>query len=685
MAEEIKIVISGDNKASVQIDKVTKSLDSLEKQTEETGRTFKNIFETAAGVAIGNFATKVAGQAVAAVRSFARTLGTDAVRAAQVQQDAINRLNTSLALTGDFSRETSQEFQNFASQMQRVSVVGDEVILNQLALAKTFGTTNEQAKDLVEAAINLSAATGISLDSAVKNLGKTLGGLTGELGESVPALRQFSQEQLKAGAAIEFALSRFGGSALGQIQTFSGAVRQLENTFGDFQEAVGGVTTNNQVFSSAISETSKIISELTGFITENEQSLREGMGRAFIFGIDAATVFVGALEAVNVAVDAVSVAFEITGKTIAAVLASIQAALSGDFQGAADIFEQLEKDASAALNTIGEESTVLTELGTALARIKMSSEQGFEAVRSGASATVDPINQATEAQRQFNEELVKQGEAVVKSIGLEGFASREEQLAAETEALKGAREAQLITEEEFFLAREELIRQDFANRQNALQEFLDKNKASQEQQGQALDALERRRTTEIAKNEAQRAAAAEKANAQRVAAQRESLNQIATLQSSGNKTLFRIGQAGAIAGATVDGVQAIQKTLAAFPYPFSIPFVAAVTAAQAANIARIAAAKPPGFQDGITEIPRGFENDSLLARLSSGERVVDGGTNEDLKSFLANNQGTVPLLAQISEKLDRLGGDVTVNIGNERITQVVRAELESGGTIEVEA
>jgi len=190
----------------------------------------------------------------ALVRSFAE--------AASVQQDAVNALNNSLRTAGTFSEEASQGFQDFASGLQAVSTFGDEVILQQAALARNFTSSNEEAQKLTKAAVELSAATGISLDSAVKNLGKTFAGLAGEIGESVPAIRNLTAEQLKAGEALDLVLTRFGGSALSQTRTFSGALQQLQNTFGDLFEEIGAVITNSPVIVSLFNALSQTLANI---------------------------------------------------------------------------------------------------------------------------------------------------------------------------------------------------------------------------------------------------------------------------------------------------------------------------------------------------------------------------------------------------------------------------------------
>ena len=181
-----------------------------------------------------------------------------AASAASQQQEAVNALNVSLKTAGSFSNEASESFQKLASELQAQSRFGDEVILQQAALARNYARSNEEAERLVAVSIDLAEATGISLDSAVRNLGKTFSGLQGELGESIPALRNLTAEQLKAGGALDLIADRFSGSALGATRTFSGALTQLRNTVGDLFESFGATITNSPqiiAFFNALSQT----------------------------------------------------------------------------------------------------------------------------------------------------------------------------------------------------------------------------------------------------------------------------------------------------------------------------------------------------------------------------------------------------------------------------------------------
>lgn len=254
MADDQTIII----KLNLDPKDYDKSLADTAKGTEKTGDKIGRTFEARVSQRMNKSFSALK---VAAIGLGATIAGAFAARkvidASNTQIDAINRLNQAMASAGRFSREASESFQNFASEMQKISVVGDEVALNSLAIAQTFARTNEQAQDLTRAALDLSAATGVSLESAIRQLGVTLSGQAGALSRTVMGVRELTAEQLKAGAAIELVTQRFAGSAQAQTRTFSGAITQLSNTWGDLLEKVGDLVTKSPV----LVEVFKIIGE----------------------------------------------------------------------------------------------------------------------------------------------------------------------------------------------------------------------------------------------------------------------------------------------------------------------------------------------------------------------------------------------------------------------------------------
>ena len=203
--------------------------------------------------------------ALNAVKDFA----VGSINAAQEQENALNNLSVALKRTGEFSEQAVSDFSAFASEIQATTIYGDELILSQLALAKSFGASNDQAKNLVKAAANLSATFGGSLEENVEKLGKTLQGNAGRLGQYIGAIGNLRESQLKAGDAIDIVNEKFAGAAQAQTTTYTGTITQLSNAVSDLQEELGGLVTSSSSVKSGLGILTGIFQELTQGFTDS--------------------------------------------------------------------------------------------------------------------------------------------------------------------------------------------------------------------------------------------------------------------------------------------------------------------------------------------------------------------------------------------------------------------------------
>ncbi len=161
-----------------------------------------------------------------------------AVSAADKQLKAERKLL--VALKG--RQDVQQRLLMSASELQSRSLFGDEDIIAQQAFLAGAGRTEGQIYRIIEAAAQLSSAVdSISFESAVKYLNSSLTGTTGELGESIGEIKQFTAAQLKAGAAIDFVLSKYKGFAEAAADTGLGPMQQLKGAVGDLAEEFGKV------------------------------------------------------------------------------------------------------------------------------------------------------------------------------------------------------------------------------------------------------------------------------------------------------------------------------------------------------------------------------------------------------------------------------------------------------------
>lgn len=366
MADELVIEIVLDD-GSVQ-----KGLVKIEKEAENTGKKLSGSLERSflnVGKAVGKLGLTIAGVGASIATAL---VSRQAIAAAQVQQDAVNQLNQSLVAANRFSQEASQGLQDYAASIEATTTVGDEVVLQQLALAQTFARSNEEAQKLVDASLDLAAAQGISLESAVRNLGKTFSGLTGELGEALPQIRGLTADQLRAGEAVDVIAARFDGFAESLRNTFSGAISASSNAFGSFLEEIGFFVTNSPEIRKAINF---ITDELIGLtnqlkVIRQDANFNQIINDIINFSRAAAQILIPTFETIATAV---SITFRTLRQTIGTAVLGITSTASvlvgffspeGELATNLRLFnEELRKDLSQNALAIGDLFSEFAEPG----------------------------------------------------------------------------------------------------------------------------------------------------------------------------------------------------------------------------------------------------------------------------------------------------------------------------------
>lgn len=156
----------------------------------------------------------------------------------RVQIGAETQLQTASQNNPYLDGQSVKNLKAYASQLQSVSTFGDEELLPFMAQLASSGRTEQEIMDIMAASINVAASGTMSLESAVRNLNKTYGGLSGELGESIPQIKNLTTEQLKNGEAVKVIAGQYKGMAESVAQS-TGSSQRLANTWGDFKEALG--------------------------------------------------------------------------------------------------------------------------------------------------------------------------------------------------------------------------------------------------------------------------------------------------------------------------------------------------------------------------------------------------------------------------------------------------------------
>lgn len=222
------IVISSDTKSAEKgLKKVSKEIESFGKKTKSLGSLSKDL--SAIGMVFNG--------AISAIKTCNAVIN-DLTDAYKVQANAETLLETAARNNPYLNGANVTNLKNYASQLQSISVYGDEQLLPMMAQLAAAGRTEEQIMKIMSASIDVAASGAMSLDSAVKNLNKTFAGNAGELGEAIPAIRNLTKELLSNGEAVKIVAEQYNGMAE-ETARATGSAQQLSNAWGDLKEHLG--------------------------------------------------------------------------------------------------------------------------------------------------------------------------------------------------------------------------------------------------------------------------------------------------------------------------------------------------------------------------------------------------------------------------------------------------------------
>lgn len=214
-------------------------------------------FQDKVGSGFKSMASKMAAafSVVAITRFFKK-----AVEAAGVQEQAERKLQEALQQTGQYTDANFEKLKQYASEIQRVSTVGDETVLTLMQLGTSMGVQVDQLDDASKKAIGLSKAYGVDLKSAMKMVALARQGEYTMLQRYIPQIRGVTDETEKAAIANQ-AMADGWKVAQSEVQTFPGKVEQLKNSFGDMLEVVGQGITENKSFNESLTSMQELFAD----------------------------------------------------------------------------------------------------------------------------------------------------------------------------------------------------------------------------------------------------------------------------------------------------------------------------------------------------------------------------------------------------------------------------------------
>lgn len=656
-------------------DNLNSSLENAEKKAKSLG--------TAINVAIGSFAATAAVKGLSLIADGFREVSAfieESVKASAESESSLKQLQVALAGTNKLTKENIESFQELANQIQATTTFEDDAVISNIALIQSLARLDKEGLERATiAATNLAATFNIDLETASRLIGKSAEGNTAAFGKLGIQFEKGTTNAETFANVLNTLESRFGGAAEAQAKTFTGALTQLSNVYGDLKENIGNIVTQSPAVIAAFGVLRGIVLELGKSINtafgNGDNDLIANFFRLILDSSNAVVLSVDAIIRVfDIAASSVMASIRIMALGIVTPIAGILeliAAIPGigdSFKGAADsataemnrLSKAFDENISSINNSLNGE-TALSKFSLGIAEARTNFDVLYEDIKSKApdlknNLAVSPIiedPQAAERVLALKNQLL---EIESNFLLAKDQLNLENQL-AEQDRFTVRTEEQLAQLNEFELQKSDLIYQAALRNNKLLKsageiEIADK-KALKEKELRDLNASYKLKAS---------------LRAQDIANQDAFLNAAATLQSSSNKTLATIGKSAALVQI---GINTQKSASSSFAFGSSIggpalgaAFAAIAVAAGTAQAAKVAGIQ--GFADGgIVGNGSGASMgpDNTIIKARDGEAVLTANDQKLMFDMLRRGGG---------------GGDIIVQIDGRTVAVAVRDQIKAG-------
>ena len=254
--DTIEVFLKAKDQASREIKKARESVSSFTATAKKASDGLEKGLNTAFK-ALGAAAVVGVGIAIYQMQKLAK----EGVALANVQEKAEAKVRAVIRATGGAAGFTAEEMGEMASAMQRVIGVGDELILNGMALLATFKNVRGEAFErTTAAALDMAHLMGGDLQASLLMMSKAMNDPVKNLSAMSRAGVTFTDtqtemikelwavgEQAKAQSIILSELeSQMGGLAAEYRLTFAGSVDAAKGALSDLKEQLGFFITKNE-------------------------------------------------------------------------------------------------------------------------------------------------------------------------------------------------------------------------------------------------------------------------------------------------------------------------------------------------------------------------------------------------------------------------------------------------------
>lgn len=683
MADNVKFTVELVDKS---VQKVLDSFINKSKQTEDAlgnlekkGKTTFDEIAVHIGKAsgiydifVGNLAANLAVKSLEFVSESARELFNifvvEGVAAAKAYETSLVNLNTALALSGKYSKETSKDFEEFASSVQKTTKYSDDSVLSAAALIQNLGNLSKDGlKEATQASLNLASALNLDLNSAATLVGKAAQGQISTFSRYGIVIDE-GKNKTETFANTLRALSRLEGSAEAQSQSYEGRVTQLSHSFEDVQKNIGFLITKNGTLNAVLGEaTSQFLNTAEG-ISDNRKEFESLVSNGIVATIDAVNGLVKAFDYLGrVGSASLNGLFVITDNiTLGYARLLNLVGLAGkdtvnEIKKSAEESAKAVNDAFFGKSGLEKVSDALTDISAvakdSFSKTKNSTSDYFQTLSDGSTVT----DNVTLSQKELNKAL----EDYKKTLS-EGNKLAQDKYDQDITQLNDYYAIKNATDDEQertnYQAKTDRLVEQSIKEQELLKQKYDSEIQLAETAAKGTPELEAKKNEEVLRlqteynnksqhlanqlsvkiieNGKRRRDIEEKERRENIASVGSTFGALADLAALGGRRSFDTWKAFASAEALISGYLAVQKALAEGG-AFSGPVLAAAMAIKtAANVKRINDTKPPAFAEGGIVPGASFQGDNVLARVNSGEMILNQRQQADLFNMINKKPDT---------------------------------------------
>jgi hypothetical protein len=452
MSKRIDVIIGAKNKTKAAFKNIQQGLKKFSTSFKSTMSNLAQVGKIAAGIFVGIVAA-----------------GTKAVAMYKVQAQSEAKLEAALKATGYAAGKTATELKKQASELQKLTGIGDEVIISTQAMVATFKNIKGDEFDrTTKAALDMGAMmrkagkSAGDVESASLMLGKALNDPIGQLGALSRVGIAFTKEQkdqIKGMAAagdmagaqaviLRELETEFGGVAEAMGQASHGT-DQLKAGFGDMIERIGEAIVESDGFDDIIANLTETMANFaeSGYIELWAENIRNGISGIMPMLNGLVTAFTTVKKSIEITAGAVAVFIEKQkGKGIGERLLNVVAPISlikdvGASFGEASVTTQgIDQTTQARLAGIRKERQERAKIKEDEEKLAMSKAQS-------SAAEITGVEEVGVKQESITEEVGKQATVETeKATTISDILDTRE--TSDTIALESANEAVTIAEKQ---------------------------------------------------------------------------------------------------------------------------------------------------------------------------------------------------------------------------------------------